>query len=95
MEPKIVIVTIDLFKQPGFNEEFRYRAFVNNELFTERTWIWDDQSYLEENLQILAPPGEYKIHFTVHNASPEVLEIKNIRVVDGPGKIKNDHLIIK
>ena len=29
----------------------RYRCYVNDELFSERTWIWQDV-YLEENLQI-------------------------------------------
>ena len=32
-----------------------YRVFVNDELFAERTWIWQDSSiYLEELLQIEA-----------------------------------------
>ena len=30
-----------------------YRVYVNDELFTERTWIWT-QDYLEEMLQIQA-----------------------------------------
>ena len=40
----------------------RYRCYVNDELFTERTWIWTDQ-YLEENLQIQAEPGHYVVRF--------------------------------
>ena len=35
-----------------------YRVFVNDELFTERTWIWSDQ-HLQETLQIQAAPGKY------------------------------------
>ena len=34
-----------------------YRVFVNNELFTERTWLWQD-AYLEEIIQIQAQPGQ-------------------------------------
>jgi hypothetical protein len=41
---------------------FRYRAYVNNELFAERTWIWKT-AYLEENFQIQAAPGVYPIRF--------------------------------
>ena len=32
-----------------------YRAYVNDELFAERTWIWTD-CYLRECLQIEAEP---------------------------------------
>lgn len=37
-----------------------YRVYVNDELFTERTWLWTD-CYLEEMLQIAAEPGEYSL----------------------------------
>lgn len=37
-----------------------YRVYVNDELFVERTYLWTD-AYLEEMLQIQAPPGVYKI----------------------------------
>ena len=38
------------------NQPLRYRVYVNNELFAERTWIWEN-CYLEESLQIQAGPG--------------------------------------
>jgi hypothetical protein len=37
-----------------------YRIYVNDELFTEREWIWIDH-YLTETLQIEAPPGQYSV----------------------------------
>ena len=40
-----------------------YRLYVNNELFTERTWAWPDDHYLREEIQIEAEPGEYRIHY--------------------------------
>ena len=43
-------------------ESPRYRAYVNDELFAERTWIWQNE-YLRECLQISAPAGLYKIHY--------------------------------
>jgi hypothetical protein len=30
----------------------RYRLYVDNELITERTWIWDNSTLLQENLWI-------------------------------------------
>jgi hypothetical protein len=40
-----------------------YRVYVNDELFTERTWRWDDEYYLREEIQIEAEPGEYAIRY--------------------------------
>ena len=45
----------------------KYRIYVNNELFTERTWIFNDDQYLEEMLQIDAPTGKYLIKFELVN----------------------------
>jgi len=58
---------------------------VNEELFTERTWIWSDV-YLEEMFQISAPPGRYTIRF--ENVDPElgIIKVRNFRV-DGPGRM--------
>ena len=44
-------VTAKVHEQP-----FRYRAYINNELFAERTWIWEGV-HIEENFQISAPAG--------------------------------------
>ena len=40
-----------------------YRVYVNDELFNERTWIWQDDLYLREEIQIEAEPGEYSIRY--------------------------------
>jgi hypothetical protein len=56
---------------------------VNDELFTERTWIWNDNYYLEETLQIEAVTGEYQLLFQLIDDSGAELEIKNPRVEEG------------
>ena len=60
----------------------RYRVYVNDELFTERTWIWREH-YLEEMLQIEAPPGHYQIK--VELVEPELgeLKVRNMRIEKG------------
>jgi hypothetical protein len=68
----------------------RYRVFVNDELFTERTWIWQD-FYLEEALQIEAPPGEYHIMFQLIDNSGAELKVKNARIDEGPA-VMHKHL---
>ena len=30
----------------------RYRLYIDDELIIERTWIWDDSTFLQENLWI-------------------------------------------
>lgn len=65
-----------------------YRVFVNDELFTERTWIWEDDTvYLEEMLQIEAEPGEYQIRHELVPPHLAQLRVKNMRVDFGPGTI--------
>jgi hypothetical protein len=51
-----------------------YRVYVNDELFTERTWTWDNSEiYLQETLQIEAKPGEYQIRYEL--VPPNLAEI--------------------
>jgi hypothetical protein len=64
---------------------FRYRVYVNNELFTERTWIWQDM-YLEEMLPISAPPGIYPVKFELVNPERGSIQVRNYRVT-GPARI--------
>jgi len=70
-----------------------YRAYVNDELFAERTWIWTD-CYLEECFQIEAEPGEYVIRYELVAPCLAVLTAKNLRVDYGPAVVENDILRI-
>jgi hypothetical protein len=69
-----------------------YRVYVNDELFGERTWIWTED-YLEEALQIYAKPGKYHIRYELVPPNLAQLNISNMRVVHGTGKIKNNTLL--
>jgi hypothetical protein len=70
-----------------------YRAYVNDELFAERTWIWTDR-YLEECFQIEAEPGEYHIRYELVAPHLARLTVKNLRVDYGSGTVENDTLRI-
>ena len=74
-------VTAKVHGQP-----FRYRAYVNNELFAERTWIWEN-CYLEESFQIQAGPGVYPIRFEIVDVEHGRIKVRNNRVITGPGRI--------
>lgn len=71
----------------------RYRAYVQDELFTERTWIWRD-SYLREALTIVAPPGKYLIRYEVVEGDEGFLCLENWQVEHGPGLITQGWLEI-
>jgi hypothetical protein len=60
-----------------------YRVFVNDELFTERTWIWTDQ-HLQEILQIQAVPGRYRVRVESVGPSLSQFRVWNHRIEHGP-----------
>lgn len=64
----------------------RYRAYVGNELFTERTWIWQD-IYLEEAFQIRPVTGKYNIKYELVDSENAVLTVKNFRIDHGDAVI--------
>jgi hypothetical protein len=64
----------------------RYRAYVNDELFTERTWIWENVT-LEETFQITAKPGKYVIRYELLDGKRAVLSATNFRVEQGAAKV--------
>lgn len=70
-----------------------YRVYVNDELFTERTWIWTD-CYLEEMIPIHADPGEYTIRYELVPPHLATIHVKNMRVNIGPGEIVGNTLRI-
>ena len=71
-----------------------YRLYVNNELFSERTWIWTD-STLEENLQIEAEPGDYTLHYELLSPNSANLKIGSLTVSHGSAEIiDNTHFRI-
>jgi hypothetical protein len=69
-----------------------YRVYVNDELFTERTWRWTN-AYLEEMLQIEAEPGTYDLRFELVPPHLAQLTVRNVRVDHGPGNIKNNTVL--
>jgi hypothetical protein len=56
-----------------------YRLYIDDELFTERTWTWPDDHYLREEIQIDAEPGEYNIRYEL--VPPNLAELLVTRPV--------------
>jgi hypothetical protein len=66
-----------------------YRLYVNDELFSERTWIWTD-STLEENLQIEAEPGVYTLRYDLLSPNLAQLKVGSLSVDYGPAEAIDD-----
>ena len=93
MKPRFILVHFDVeCVQRGIVEP-KYRVFVNNELFTERSWIFSDNEYLEEMLQIEAPPGKYQIKVELVNPRAAKIIAKNYRITKGIARISPDGLL--
>jgi hypothetical protein len=92
MQNQFVKVVVDVYCKWS-NRQPRYRAYVNNELFCERTWIWD-HVYLEEEFQIQAPPGKYTIRYELLDPEGAGLKTRNMRVQHGPASIINGEVHI-
>jgi hypothetical protein len=70
-----------------------YRLYVNDELFAERTWIWQNE-YLEELIQIEAVPGLYEIKYELVPPHLAQLSVGNMRIEYGPGEMQGTTLRI-
>ena len=67
-----------------------YRLYVNDELFTERTYIWQDQ-YLEEVVPIDAVAGDYVIRYEL--AGTGTLTATNPRVNHGAAHFVDNYTL--
>lgn len=67
-----------------------YRLYVNNELFTERSFIWNDR-YLQEVIAIDAVPGEYSIQYELIGAGQ--LTATNPQVNHGSAQFINNNTL--
>ena len=62
-----------------------YRAWLDDELFAERTWRWPEGQHLEEIWQIRARPGRYQLRYEL--IGPGILKANNWQVLSGPAGI--------
>lgn len=91
MNKHFVVVECDVHCQ-GWTDPPTYRAYVNDELFTERTWIWTN-AHLEECFQIVANLGKYYIRYELLPGTQASIQLLNWRVTAGPGRIDSSGLL--
>lgn len=79
----MIKLEIDLFAElnPKFSEGIPYRLYINDELMTERDYIWNNEThYLTEVVPLFLDPGIHTIN--IENLKPKngSLMINTIRV---------------
>tara|TARA_B100000424_G_C22654832_1_gene360732 strand:+ start:10 stop:309 length:300 start_codon:yes stop_codon:yes gene_type:complete len=84
---KAVVVSVDLHCNWEVNPPM-YRLYVNDELFTERNYVWQASEFVTENLALLAPPGEYEIR--IETPSNFNFKIRNLQCKYGKAQLLND-----
>ena len=85
MSKNAVIVTCEV-RCNWHKHQPKYRAYINDELFTERTWLWED-AYLEETFQLNAKPGKYVIRYEVLEGKRATLTVSNFKVEHGSARV--------
>lgn len=58
----------------------RYRIFVNDDLIVERNWIWDNNTFLKENLWVTAGYINYNVRLdpVVYNPAQINFALKKV-----------------
>jgi hypothetical protein len=71
-------------------------VYVNDELFTERSWIWSGKEYyLEEIITIEAPPGQYAIKYELLAPATSEIKVKNMQVISGTAVIHKNQTTLE
>jgi len=94
MTQQFVRVLADVHCDCAVDQRPIYRLYVNDELFTERTWIWENV-YLEEVIPILAEPGDYVVRYELVTGTTAGLNIQNLRVAEGTATIQDSTVRIR
>ena len=68
-----------------------YRVYINGELFTDRTFDYEPNQYLEEVLQVEAPQGQYQIEYEILTDHYYFFDATNLRVIHGPARVINNN----
>ena len=94
MTREFVKILADVHCDCAVDQRPIYRLYVNDELFTERTWIWENV-YLEEVIPILAEPGDYVVRYELVPGTTAGLNIQNLRVAEGSATIQDSTVRIR
>jgi hypothetical protein len=68
----------------------RYRIYVNDNLITERSWVWDNNIFLDEDVWVsdLDVENSLKLETVTHIPSQASFTINNFRVTNTSADIE-------
>ena len=78
----LVVMSVDIYCDNSHGKHPYYRLWVDNELLTERTWVWPTyEIFIQENIEVDIEPGEH--HIRIDNCGSKTnFDLKNL-IVDG------------
>ena len=80
MTKQFIKAQIDIHCKHKGTESPSYRVFVNDELFTERTWIWGSGVGINEHVHVDLHIGQGKFRLEPVNCSNSNFTIHNFKV---------------
>ena len=81
--PKWAVWSAD--HQNSIYSDPRYRIYINDNLITERNWIWDNSILLVENIWIQSDETHYIVKLDpilLKNPAQATFSIKNLNIVN-------------
>jgi hypothetical protein len=74
-----VELTIDVFCQKNWDSSPVYRIYVDNDLLTERTWIWPSyEIFIKENILVDLDPGKHRIAVQTCGPNSDNIVFRNL-----------------
>lgn len=85
-----VSITVDLWCKYKSQKPPAYRLYVNNELLTERTFLWDQHiNYLTEHLIVEVDRGVHELRLEPIDGNPTTeFTLENMHVNGRPAGLK-------
>lgn len=86
MHTEFIKISVDIYADWAGDPPV-YRLYVNDELFTERTYIWNTTQFIQEQLQIMAPVGTYKVRLENLSSHVKDFKFRNLLVTHGNARV--------
>lgn len=79
-------------------EQNNYRLYINDDLLTERTWIWDSKTLINENIWIDVPNNSTniaRIEIISQGTATAQFSLRNLQIVNQTFNVEqiNEHTI--
>ena len=69
------------------HENNKYRIYVNDDLLTERTWIWELNTLINENIWVIIPAtsaNTVRLEQIIQDKSVAQFALRNLQVINQP-----------